>query len=104
VTSVGEEILGRKLRRERRAGVEHYAPGQHGAVEDEDCPGVFLLSYVDQMGHAVVIPCEREGGSWGTAGLAIRAGQVSVETRQLREDFELSEKMVAALDRAAGRT
>lgn len=103
MTTVGEAMVGRALRRERRAGVEHYVPGQHAAVEDPDLPGVYLLSYVDQLGYAVVIPCEWEGNHWKAVRIALRAGQETIRTSALRDDFELSPRMLAALNRTVGR-
>lgn len=56
--SAGEALLGRRLRVERRGGVEHYVPGQHEvteAFEPDDDPPVAMLGYVDAFGHAVAV-------------------------------------------------
>lgn len=102
LTTAGEILVKRELRKEKRAGVEHYVTGQHVAKRVEPGgPGVEMaaeLSYVDVMGHAVLVECVYHDGGWTPVVLA-RAGQVHAYPPCLasKAGFELSEKMVETL-------
>jgi hypothetical protein len=93
--TMGEALVRRELKKHRRAGVDHFVAGQHGAfVED----GIAYVTFVDQMGHAVNIPFERDGDDWKPVGVYQRAGQATAEQRSLLpEDFVPTEKMRAEL-------
>lgn len=87
------------LERELRQGVEHLKPGQHRAFTDDDAA---LLLYVDAMGHACIVPCERGHlGGWVTMGVAYRAG-ASGHGRwdRLPRRYKLSKASLEALDNA----
>lgn len=109
--TVGEQIVGRELAKEYRAGVEHYVPGQYAATLVSAAEygtkrpvEVGRITYVDVMGHACVVLTMRhldEPGEW-VATWVSRAGQAwKSEARKVEPgEFTLSEKMLAAL--AAG--
>jgi len=110
--TMGEELVGRPLEKELRAGVMHYVPGQHHAeivVRDgralitNEPEQIARLTYVDVMGHAVAVSCSRrdETATWRPSWVA-RAGQVTAEPT-VRADtvgFELSAAMLDALEAA----
>lgn len=101
-TTRGEAFLGRELRREQRAGVEHYALGQHLAQREgtEDGLEVARLSWVSPLGAVgmVVVRPER-GGDWRPAALMARVVGLSMDygMRRLPPTFELTEEMQEAL-------
>jgi hypothetical protein len=89
---------------EYRAGVRHFVTGQHRvlAIKDPDEPDVVAVAaFAPVAGHSVVVlPIVRLDGKLGHAGMCahILCGMPRAET--LPDDFELSEAMLAALDRA----
>lgn len=102
----GEQLAQRPLMAERRSGVPHYLTGQHHAIVetiDEEVGGgkACTLSYVDTMGEVVVAVLIQDEGAWlpmmiGRSGHQVFHGWVPAhETR-----FELSDKMLAAIERA----
>jgi hypothetical protein len=107
--TAGELLTGRRLAKERRAGGEHYVTGQQEArlLEEPPTPGHSAgaaLSYVDMVGHAVLVLCgkrERDG-EWEP--LAVRRAGIVV-TEEARPPnavgFTLSEKMRSALQEAS---
>lgn len=103
-TTRGEAFLGRELKKERRAGVDHYVVGQHLAEKDEMESGdpnieVAVLSYVSTLG-AVRLPVVRVfGGEWEPALRKCRVAGLSMDygIRNLPDDWELTEEMKAAL-------
>lgn len=110
--TAGEQLVGRALAKEKRAGgVEHYVPGQHAAtimrcVEYGSGRPVEVgrITYVDVMGHACVVLTLRytdEDGDWFPTWVG-RAGQEWEENARPvdRDAFTLSEKMLAELDSA----
>src|SRR5205814_1643625 len=75
--TIGEQLVGRTLEKEKRAGVTHFKPGQHRArVYERDGDVIGELSYVDQMGHAVLVVCVWDEGAWHPVG-GLAAGQTS---------------------------
>ena len=100
-----EAMIGRQLSRERRAGVEHFVPGQHQArpLAQEPTAGVRLevyeLSYVDGGGHAWLVLVEREDAKWVPV-YAFRGGQSVV--RGMAGVPALSGPSLRALDDALG--
>lgn len=104
----GEEMLGRPLKKHKKAGVPHYVPGQHAAdiVGDDYCYHA-VLSYVSAMGHAVQILCKKTNDrGWIPAPgtVARSAAQTTVYRSQaLPDDFSLSADSIAALDAAVER-
>lgn len=104
----GEEMLGRSLKIEQKAGVPHYVPGQHHAdiVGDDYCYHA-VLSYVSAMGHAVQILCKKtdERGWIPCPGTVARSAAQTVTYRPqpLPDDFSLSGDSIAALDAAIER-
>lgn len=106
-TTVGEALLGRKLEKEKRFGVDHFKPGQHEAViyrgldYGTDRPAqIGRITYVDAMGHACVVLAYRftdDGSDWFPTWVG-RAGQTwKEEARRAPATFVLSQKMLAAL-------
>lgn len=89
-----------ELEREQRSGIPHYKPGQHRAYRAEDEPGAAVLVWVNPMGWAIILPCEREDGQWKPVGAVMdaRATGISSQWQELDADFELSDRMRAALD------
>ena len=99
-----ETMIGRTLARERRAGVDHFVPGQHHArrleqtVEVNDRPlDVFELSYVDGGGRAWFVLVDRDDDRWVPV-YAFVGGQTFV--RELGGVPTLSDASKAALERA----
>lgn len=102
MTSIGEVITMRTLRREERDGVPHFLTGQHGARLLT--PGYAQLSYVDNSGHLVVMPCAADArGEWYPMGGVLRCGVVSCGFHSVPLGFELSPRMIAAIKRAESR-
>lgn len=94
--TAGEALARRELRREQRAGVDHFKSGQHGAFVEE---GIAYLTYVDQLGHVVNVPCLLGPAEWEPVGVFQRAGQFTVGPLQkLPKAFEFSAEMLTALD------
>jgi hypothetical protein len=102
--TAGERLAGRQLKRETRAGVEHFVTGQHEArwLQSEDFltgkrQDIARLTYVDVGGHAVVLLCARGGPdeAWAPTWIG-RAGQVFEDRAVHADGFELSAKMLAA--------
>lgn len=102
--TAGERMCKRRLRTEnRRPGGLHYVVGQHRAViveEDESLHAV--LSYVNVMGHAVVVLCRKgEDEEWKPFGSFMTSGiEVTWNAQPVTESFALSPNMIAALDEA----
>lgn len=104
----GEEMLGRSLQIELKAGVPHYIPGQHHAdIVGEDYCYHAVLSYVSAMGHAVQILCKKtDDRGWIPAPgtLARSAAQFAIYRPQaLPDEFNLSADSIAVLDAAIER-
>lgn len=107
--SVGEQLVGRSLLREKRGGVEHFVPDQHEALwmqasdflsgERED---IARMTYVDQMGHAVVLLCSRSGedDAWRPTWIGRAGFYTKEDARRPPDGFDLSPKMLAALAKA----
>lgn len=94
-----EIIAMRTLRTEQREGVTHFITGQQGARMMNDVHA--QLSYVDIMGYLVIMPCRRdERSEWAPMDYLLRAGQFTAEVVRTPRDFELSAKMIAALEQA----
>lgn len=83
---------------ESRAGVPHYAVGQHRAWHDAEEPDAAVLLYVDAMGWAVIVGCVREC-DWEPAVILGRVSATGVAQRgaALPEGFVLSDESRAAL-------
>lgn len=86
------------LQREDRAGVPHFRTGQHQAWLDSEDPRAAVLLYVDVMGWAVILGCQREC-SWEAVAVfgRVSATGVAQAARDLPADFALSDEMRAAL-------
>lgn len=101
---VAEELLSGEWKREQRAGVEHFVPGQAraSAAADEDGGPVWLLAYAPAEGHSILaVPFERVARrAWEHVGFAIRLRSSGVSMERVSADFVLSSAMEAALDRA----
>src|SRR4051794_21425714 len=92
-----EIIAMRSLRTEEREGITHFVTGQQGARMFNDVHA--QLSYVDVMGHLIVLPCRfDERGEWQPMDYLFRAGQFAAEVHRVPQDFKLSDKMKAALN------
>lgn len=103
----GEKLLGRELRKEMKAGVPHYIPGQHHAeVCGDDYTYHAVLGYVSAMGHAVQLLCKKTESGWipcpGTVARSA-AQQVTYRPQALPADFTLSSDSIRALDEAVER-
>lgn len=103
----GEELLGRPLPQEMKAGVPHYIPGQHHAeVCGDDYTYHAVLGYVSAMGHAVQILCKKTDDGWipcpGTLARSA-AQQVTYRPQALPAEFKLSSDSVRALEAAVER-
>ena len=105
LTTIGEQLVERKPERDpaRRFHDEPGRPGQHRArrldkfgAEDY---AVAALSYVNPVGHAVLMIVVRVDDRWEPVGFANSAGHYAVcGPRPLPQDCELSDEMRAALD------
>lgn len=102
----GEAIVRRELRKEKRAGVDHYVVGQYFAeeVEPEDPREgeevrAALLSYVTRLGVVCVPMVKEEGEDWKPLARAFRVAGLGVDygPRPLPDGWELSDEMKAAL-------
>jgi hypothetical protein len=115
-TTRGEQLVGRELAKDKRAGgVPHYVPGQHRAsIEARGAEDFFdptikgdigRVTYVDQMGHAVVVLAWRDEGTreWRATWIGSAGQYTQRETVKAPADFVLSEKMLAALAAAEER-
>lgn len=89
------------LATEMREGVVHYKPGQHRAYTTGERTDAILL-YVDGMGHACLVPCERTDLGWIHVGVALKIMATGVRTgwRQLPKRYKLSDASRRALDDA----
>lgn len=97
MTSRIEQLIGRTLETETRAGVPHFKPGQlHAKRTDPAEAELVELSYVDGMGHAWLVLCMKAGGEWMRGG-AMRGGQQTIGERT---PPELTAEMIAALEAA----
>lgn len=88
------------LETEMREGVEHYKVGQHKAWRDGD---QYVLRYCNVMGWCYLVLLERAGErSWQPMTLRkITATGLTWEGwRPMMRDFELSDKMLTALENA----
>lgn len=99
--TAGEALVRRELKREVRAGVDHFVPGQQGCFIEG---GIAYITYVDVMGHAVSTPFECADGpecgwrGWKPVGVAQRAGQYTVEpVRPLPDGWKPDGVMLDAL-------
>jgi hypothetical protein len=104
--TAGEIMLQRSLEVEKRAGVPHYVSGQHHAeVIMEDTCLYAMLSWVDDMGHVIAMPCRREkDGEWKAMGIARRSGVALTQPPQeVAEVYGFSDKQLAALKEAEER-
>lgn len=105
----GEAYVGHELRREKRAGVDHYVAGQiHAKLEQQEDPNirVALLDYTTAMGAVAIVPCVSVfGGEWEPALHAARFVGLDVDfgPRQLPEGWKLTDEMRAALKEAEER-
>ena len=79
----GERLLRRKLKVHVVAGVDHFVAGQHSAFELED---IIYLGFVNQFGHAVLMPFERKDGEIVPVGVCQHAGQDMVWPLQAMRD------------------
>ena len=75
-STMGEALVRRPLKREKRVGVDHFAPGQHAMFVEQ---GIAYLTFVDGMGHAVSVPFECKNDQWQPVGVYQRAGQATAE-------------------------
>lgn len=101
--TAGEGLVQRELQKEKRSGVEHYVTGQYHARRRGITAAVVEmaaeLSYVDVMGHAVLVQCVRVKGTWEPVTVA-RCGQFhrfQDPCLASKIGFELSETMVETL-------
>lgn len=99
--TMGEALVRRELA-EDPGKHGHYAPGQlDGYYSDEE--GVAYVSFVDAMGHAVVVPFEwigATGGGWKLVGIYQRAGHyTSGGIAVLPAEFKPSDEQRALLER-----
>jgi hypothetical protein len=111
----GEQLVGHPLMAERVAGVPHYVPGQHqvaitspavlremGIDDGVEHPAA-EITYVDQMGEAVMVLASKDDDGWEPVIVGRAGHQVFRGWRVVGVDgfeFVLSEKMLAALERA----
>ena len=101
-----EAIIAREWQPEWRAGVEHYAVGQHVAFAITEHPTNpepwepdAILAFVPSTGHGVtVIPCMLVGGEWCALDEAFRVLCAMTGPMKLPIPFDLSDRMKAALD------
>lgn len=103
-TTEGEAFLGRKLEREKREGIDHYAIGQHLAEREgakEGGMSIARLSWVGPLGAVSMAVVKLDGGDWEPALKKIRVVGLSYDygIRTLPPDFELTPEMKAALAR-----
>lgn len=97
-STAGEALCRRELKTERRAGVTHYATGQHGCFVDE---GIAYVTFVDLLGHAISLPFHRPERDWVLVGVYFRAGQYRADPpRHVPDDYEPSAAILAALEGA----
>lgn len=99
--TLGEALLGRRLEREKRAGIDHYVPGQLQARLDEEEPTVGFVGFVNGAGQAVLAICEWGGGRWEPR-IVFRSG-VMVCTSPMHAnliEFTLNDGMKEALNKA----
>lgn len=102
----GEAYVGHELRREKRAGVDHYVSNQiHARLEPQEDPNirVAILDYTGQMGAVVIVPVVKMmGGEWEKALPFCRVVGLDVYygPRPLPEDWKPSDEMLAALKEA----
>lgn len=111
----GEQLAGRELRKEKRAGLTHFVTGQHRAtIEVRDGVDHFdssivgdvgRLTYVDVWGRLVCVLTWRDKGSeeWRATWVSTAGQETKSEAVRAPEDIVLSEKMLAALKEADGR-
>lgn len=102
LNTLGERFLGRELEKDSRAGVEHYALGQHYAElqgPPEEGMAVAQLSYVAPLGVVVMAVISVEGQPWEPALPQARVlGTIAdYGMRPLPVNFEIDLEMRAAL-------
>lgn len=105
---VVQRLAIRRWETELRAGVPHYRPGQHIAEKalatEDPSEEIYLLAYAAADGHGIVmLLCKLEGFGWSTERVGVRSDGSGINLIDLGENFVLSLRMIAALDRAAGR-
>jgi hypothetical protein len=103
--TAGERLCGRELAKENRAGVPHFVEGQHyAAIINDDTHLTALLTWVDEFGHAVAMPCKKNGEYWVPMGSARKAGQShSFKVVDVPTDYTFSEAQTKALEDAETR-
>lgn len=104
--TLGEAFVERELRKEKRAGVDHYVVGQYDALlagepGEEGYGDAVILTYVSHLGVVMVVLVEK-GGLWlpviskyRVVGLTMDYGLLD-----LPEDWEASDEMKAAIEKA----
>lgn len=103
----GELMSRRHWRTEKRAGVEHLVAGQHIAVrcDDEDGIPVYCVAYVPASGHAVnLLPVAYEDSRWHRGDFMVTVRSGGAGRRFIAGSWQLSEQMLAALERERART
>lgn len=103
--TAGERLCRRELEKENRAGVPHFRPGQHYAeVIDSDPFLTVLLTWVDQYGHAVALPCKKLGDEWSPFPMGRKAGQSTMYgVTPVAPGYEFSAEQLEALNAAEER-
>lgn len=102
--TVGERLVGRRLEKEKRAGVTHYVTGQLAVqIEhvfdmdtNEDLGWAGLVSWVDAMGQARILVVDYEDGVWHPI-MHASAGQTTMRAWMPADEMTLTETMLAAL-------
>lgn len=104
--TTGERLAQRQLVMESRAGVPHYKPGQLGAVvshvrDDEEGIDAYggTVSFVNEMGHVVVICAIYDDGRW-TPMVRTTSGPRLSRNWEVAPDDALTGEMLAALKKA----
>lgn len=101
--TLGEQLAQRELRKERRAGTEHYVLGQHHVldVEREGDEVVAALAYCTMLG-LVVVPMVKTEDGWEPVVRISRVVGLSVDygMRDLPPNWKPSAEMIAVLDAA----
>lgn len=96
-----KQLVDRRWETERRAGVDHYKPGQHvarhvKAIESDD--EFYLLAYAAADGHGIVVLfCAQTDDGWARDETAVRFDGLGNHTIM---SPPLSDAMIVALERA----
>lgn len=96
--SVGELMVGRKLRTHSVNGKRQYLPGQDKGRRISKTDGI--VSYVDREGALCIMPCEYIEDEWMPREVMFRIGLGHAEVRKVPAGSRLSDPAQRAMELA----